>query len=60
MQVILYPARRRWNATGVQYFKEQNLYQGDAFRCWRDALFPSCLSAISLRQTVRIGISEWH
>ena len=39
----------------VQCFKEQDLYQTGTFRSRRDTLPSACLSAISLRSSVKLG-----
>jgi hypothetical protein len=55
MQAALYPCAPQVGCNPVQCFKEQDLYQADAFRSWRDTLPPAGLSAISLRRSVRLG-----
>jgi hypothetical protein len=55
MQAALYPCAPQVGCSQVQCFKEQDLYQADAFRSWRDTLPPACLSAISLRHSVHLG-----
>jgi len=52
MQAALSPCAPQVGCNPVQCFKEQDLYQADAFRSWRDTLPPADLSAISLRRSV--------